>query len=92
MIIGIMLLVAGGALWLSAQSIQRRSRHMEDDARFNGITASDMSRDESQSDSDDDDRLALADVQALTTYARVLKAAAVICVAAAMLITIVISF
>lgn len=88
-IIAIVLLVTGGALWLSARSINRRSEDLEDDMRFSGVTASEMSQDESRCDSEEDERLVWADIKALNTYAKVLKAVAVICMSAVVLIIIV---
>lgn len=49
-IIAVILLVISGILWLSAQSINRRGQALEDEARFSDMSASGISRDESQAD------------------------------------------
>lgn len=87
-IIAVILLVISGILWLSAQSINRRGQALEDEARFSDMSASGISRDESQADWEEDERLARADAKALSTYARVLKAASIVCMAVAAIIVI----
>lgn len=87
-IIAVILFVISGILWLSAQSINRRGQAMEDESRFSDMSASGTSRDESQADWEEDERLARADAKALSTYARVLKAASIVCMAVVVIIVI----
>ncbi len=87
-VLEVILLLVSGVLWISSQSIKKRSLRMEDEAHFSGATASGMSGAESQSDSEEDESLLQADIQTLNSYARVLKTAAIVLLAVTVLILI----